>query len=210
MAQRIRVRLSFKKFAPGALSIFARHIYAGMNGNPIFPQPPVLMEALAAQIETFSSWIAEAMDGSRKAIAERNRQSGVLKGMLLLLAGYVEYVADDDEASLRTSGFEPDTGTRTQTPPLSKWIRKIVFGDRSGELKIRPVAVPDAHSYELRWAVRLADGTAGEYKTLPFGNTNRYLTITGLTPATVYLFQVRALVGSVFTDWSDPVTKMCK
>jgi hypothetical protein len=37
-----------------------------------------------------------------------------------------------------------------------------------------------------------------------------YLTIKGLKPGTYYLFQVRALVGTEYTDWSDSVPKICK
>ena len=209
MAQRIKALLAFMKLLPGSLRDFARRIYAGMNGNPVYPNPPVSMEALAAQIETYSSWIVEAMDGSRKAIAERDRQGAELIKMLRELAGYVEYIAED-MASFLSSGYQPSPNTRTQTPPLSESIRKIIFGDNSGELKVKVVAVLDAHSYELRWAARIADGTPGEWTTQPFGNTKRFLSITGLTPGTVYLFQVRALIDKVFTDWSDPVTKMCK
>jgi hypothetical protein len=209
MAQRIKALLTFVKLAPGALRDFAGRIYAGMNGNPVYPNPPVSMKALAAQIKTYSSWIVEAMDGSRKAIAERDRQGAELIKMLRQLAGYVEYIADD-MASFLSSRYDPSPNTRTQSPPLSESIRKISFGDNSGELKVKAVAVPEAHSYELRWAVRLADGTPGEWTTQPFGNTKRFLSITGLTPGTLYLFQVRALIDKVFTDWSDPVTKMCK
>jgi hypothetical protein len=37
-----------------------------------------------------------------------------------------------------------------------------------------------------------------------------YITITGFTPGTIYIFQVRALIHMQFTDWSDPVTKICQ
>ena len=33
--------------------------------------------------------------------------------------------------------------------------------------------------------------------------------ITGLTPGTVYNIQVRAVTKAGYTDWSDPVTRIC-
>src|SRR5258708_13073267 len=112
MAQHIKVLLSFMKFAPKALALFARKIYAGMNENPEFPKPAVPMKALAAQIETFSSWIVEAMDGSRKAIAEPDRQGGKLPGMLRELAAYVEYVF--------TTAHVPANPTHSHLPPTHR------------------------------------------------------------------------------------------
>ncbi|PYR85245.1 MAG: hypothetical protein DMG18_06830 [Acidobacteria bacterium] len=41
-------------------------------------------------------------------------------------------------------------------------------------------------------------------------NKSRSMTITGLTPGTIYAIQVRALGGSTGSgDWSDAVTHMC-
>ena len=35
------------------------------------------------------------------------------------------------------------------------------------------------------------------------------IALKGLTPATTYLFQARALVKDTFTDWSDSVSFIC-
>ena len=210
MAKRLKALLTFMKLSPNRLREFASKIYASMNGNPAFTNPHVSMKAFGAQIETYSALIVEALNGDRRVIAERERQGQVLKGMLRQLAGYVEYASGDDEATFISSGFKIARTTRTQAAPLSDSIRKIEFGRNSGELRLKAVAVPGADSYELRWAVRLADGSPGKWTTISFGNTKRYLTITGLTPGTFYLFQARALIGRAFTDWSNSVTKMSK
>jgi hypothetical protein len=76
--------------------------------------------------------------------------------MLRELAGYVEYRSDEDMEAFISSGYRPAPNTRAKTPPLSESIRRIKHGIRSGELQLRFVAVPDAHSYEVRWAPRLA------------------------------------------------------
>jgi hypothetical protein len=177
-----------------------------MNGNPTFPEPPVSMEALE-KIETHKTCMSAARDGSRKAIAERDTEGQELKLTLRSLSGYVEYCCPYDPDTFRTSGFEPAATRRQRAAPLSEGIRKIDYGDLTGTLKLRAVAVPGAHSYEVRWAPRREDGSQGEWNSKSFGHTKRFIIITGLTAGTFYLFQVRALIGTEFTDWSDSVTK---
>jgi hypothetical protein len=142
MAKSLKALIGLMKKAPNALREFATKIYAGMNGNPAFTKPPVSMKALGTQIETYSALIAEALNGDRRVIAERDSQGRVLIGMLKQLGAYVEYVSDDDEATFIPSGYEIASTTRTQAAPLSKSIRKIEFGYNSGELRLKAVAVP--------------------------------------------------------------------
>jgi len=200
--------LGFTKLSVPKLRDFALHIHDRMKGNPVFPKPPYSMDDLRAKIEEVSESIVATMDGSRKAYALRNQQALELRSMLLLNGSYVEMTARD-EASFRSSGYELAPATRTQTPPLNKAIRNLGRGANSGSFRFRFVAFEDADSYELRWAVQSADGTPGEWKVQPFGKTKGYLTITGFTPGTKYMFQVRALIHTQYTDWSDPVMKIC-
>jgi hypothetical protein len=129
--------------------------------------------------------------------------------MLAQLATYAEIASDGDMTAFLLSGFHPASNSRTKTPPANESIRNIRHGANSGEFDLRIVAVDGANSYEIRWAERQADGTPGEWTVKSFGKTKGYFTIKGLKPATVYLFQVRALIDDAFTDWSDSVSKMC-
>lgn len=212
MAKAIRALLDFMRYPPSKLKIFALSIYQGMSGNPRFPEPLVSMEILKSQIDALSTWIVAAMDGSRTAIAKRNVAGHELKMTLRLLAGYVEYVAGRDMPAFLSSRFKPDPNTRTNPAPLSESIRKIMFGDRSGELKLRAVDVSGASSYQVRWAVRQMDRSPrdDEWTTKSFSDTRSFLVITGLKTGTFYVFQVRALIGDQFTDWSHAITHMAK
>src|SRR6266850_489337 len=106
MAEAIKALLGLMKLAPADLLRRARKIYTGMRGNPVYTDPPVSMEALSEQIETYSSCIVEALDGSRRAMAERDRQGEALIKMLRELAGYVEYKSDGDRLTFLSSGYE--------------------------------------------------------------------------------------------------------
>jgi hypothetical protein len=121
----------------------ARRVYTAMKRNPAFPKPNVSIEDLMAQIETVEVCIVKASDGSRSAIAERDRQVNELKSMLRHLAAYVEFESNDDRAKFISSGFEPASMTRAKTPPLSEAIRQIWFGENSGQLRLKMVATPE-------------------------------------------------------------------
>jgi hypothetical protein len=209
MAAYLKALLGFTKYSPVELQTFARATYVGMKDNPLYPNPPVSMEDLLAKIETVSACIAAAMDGGRRAFAERNKQLEELRRMLVRNGHYAEDCAPD-EASFLKSGYQLAPEGRTQALPLNHAIRNIDWSENSGSFRFRFVAVDGADSYEQRWAPQLADGMPGEWKTQPFAKTKGYITVTGFTPGTAYLFQVRALIHTNFTDWSDPVTKISR
>ena len=66
----------------------ATNIQTEMTGNPNFPNPPVDLAALKAAIGTVSSLIAQALDGSKKVIAQKNEQREAVIQMLRLLGRY--------------------------------------------------------------------------------------------------------------------------
>ena len=69
--------------------------------------------------------------------------------------------------------------------------------------------VPNALSYELRWAPIGSGGSPGDWTSHPVPST-RPFTVAGLTPGTSYAFQARALTRfSGVTAWSESVTRIC-
>ena len=70
-------------------------------------------------------------------------------------------------------------------------------------------AVAKARSYELRFAVAGSGGTPGAWTTELVTKVKPPVTVNGLTPGTIYAFQVRALGKLGYTNWSDSVTFMC-
>src|SRR2546423_6733138 len=82
-------------------------IHNNLNGNSHFPVPPVDLGTLRNEIDKFSAMAAEALDGSKKVIAERNKQRGVVIGMIRLLGRYVEITSNGDMSVFQTTGFQP-------------------------------------------------------------------------------------------------------
>jgi hypothetical protein len=205
----IRALDGLSKVSNGDLVSRGTSVQTNMTGNANFPNPPVNLADLKAAIERFSALMAEALDGSKRVIAEKNKQRETVIKMLRLLARYVEFASKDDVAIFNTSGFELASTTKVQPPPLSEKIRKIEHGANSGQIVVWIKAVPNASSYELRYAVGGSDGTSGTWTTQIVTNVKTSVTIQSLTPGATYVFQARALAKDGYTDWTDSVTFMC-
>jgi hypothetical protein len=184
-------------------------LVTNMTGNPRYPKPPVSLAVLKAAIDRLSALIAGALEGSRSVIAEKKRQREEVIKLIRLVTRYVEVTCDGDREIFKSSGLELAYTTRRPTQHLSKNIRRIIRGDNSGTLSIFVNAVPEASSYQLRYAVLARGKKPGAWTTVAFANVKSAIVITGLKPATNYAFQVRTLLKTGYTDWSDSVTFIC-
>ena len=184
----------------------ATSIQTSMTGNANFPNPPADLTALKTAIDTFSALIAESLDGSKKVIAQKNKQRHVVTKLLKLLGRYVEVTSNGDMAIFQTSGFQA-AAAKTTPAPLTEKIRKVEHGPNSGQITVWLKGVAKASSYELRYAV--ANATAPVWTSVPASSVKQPLVLTGLTPATTYLLQARALVKGVYTDYTDSISFIC-
>lgn len=208
MTTLIRVLLDLTRVTAADLLTRANAVYAGLNLNPAYPNPPIDMAAFRAAIDAFLAAITAALDGGAKAIAQRNALGDVLRRMLRQLGHYVEANCNGNMTVFLSSGFPAASNTRSRLQGVSESIRKIVPGPNSGELVVTLVAVPGAASYELRWAPMPSGGAPGDWTNRAVANTRAH-TVRDLTAGTAYAFQSRALTGSGFTDWSDSVIRTC-
>ena len=165
----------------------ATAVYTGLNGNSNFTNLPVALTDFKAQIDTVTALIGQAMDGSKKVIAEKNKQMHALIKMMRALGRYVELNCKDDPAIFASSGFEALANT----------------------IVIRLKAVAKAGSYQFRYGPSANGGLPTAWITKEFTSVKTPITLDGLTPGTIYAFDARALVGTQWTDYSDPVTLMC-
>lgn len=204
----IRALLPLTRMTWLEILALARAVYAGMDGNPAFPHPPVAMTVFKAAIDEFESSLIDAEDRSGKAIARRNVEARELMKMLRQLAHYVEHNCNNDIITFLSSGFKPVSKSQTAPGPLSQSIRRIDPGENSGELSVTLVRVSGASHHEVRWAPRRDEAAPNEWSSRPVTKVRRVL-IKGLTPGVAYAFQARALLESGYTDWSDAVTRIC-
>jgi hypothetical protein len=52
-------------------------------------------------------------------------------------------------------------------------------------------------------------GQSGQGTTVTVSSVKKPIEFNGLTPGTIYSFQVRAYGKLGYTAWCDPVTRMC-
>src|SRR5690348_13321751 len=126
-------------------------VETSLTGNSHFPNPPVDLATLKAALDTFAGLIPQALDGSKKVIAEKNKQRTTVIQMLRMVASYVNMMSNGDTTVFQTSGFQAASSTRAITTPLSEKIRKLDRGDNSGEILAWIQTVRGASSYEFRY-----------------------------------------------------------
>jgi hypothetical protein len=76
------------------VAVVGTAVVTGLTGNSQFPTLPVDLATLKANIESFRALIVEALDGSRKVIAQKDKQREAVIKMLRLLARYVEVTSE--------------------------------------------------------------------------------------------------------------------
>jgi hypothetical protein len=183
-------------------------VQTGMMGNANFTNSPVDLAVLKTNIDSLSALVAESLDGSKKVIAQKNKQREAVTEMLRLLARYVEVACKNDMAIFQSSGFQAASTTKVHAQSLSESIRSIRHGANSGQVIVRIRRIPDALTHEFRYA-GLTNEVPGTWTNMLVTDSRVPLVLSNLTPGSTYAFQVRALNKDGYTDWSDSVTFMC-
>jgi hypothetical protein len=206
----IKAATGFRSMKPEVVFSTSQAIYNGLNGNANIPAPPAPFDlpTLLAANQALSAANSAALDGGKKAAAQRNHCKEVVVKLLDQLAKYVQANCKDDMTIFLSSGFKAQSSTRTTAATASESIRSVKVGPNSGQAQVKLVAVPGAGSYELRWAPVPAGGVPSQWTIQPITNVRSATVVTGLTPGTTYAFQARAVIQSAYTDWSDLVTQM--
>ena len=199
----------YNKKSPAENLAFANAVHSGMFTDPVdFPAPPIDEATFKGAIDTLSTKITAALDGGKKAIAERNHQEQVVIKMMRELAHYAEQACKDDLTTFLKSGFHAKSTVSSAKQSLSQYIRKITPGKNSGQFHLVLVSVDGADAYEIR-CTPTVNGTPGTPITQLVTKTRPATTIAGFTPGTTYAIQVRSFADATgFTDWSDPVTRI--
>src|SRR3989441_9708131 len=154
----IKAVLDLRKLTAEVVLSTSTHIFTEIYNNPNFTPPqapaaPVDQATLKSANDALASAIGAAVDGGKKAIAQKKAQKDVVVKLLTQLAHYAEANCKDDVTIFLSSGFTAKSSIRTTTPPASESIRKIEPGPDSGEVRVSLMKYTDAASYEIRWAL---------------------------------------------------------
>src|SRR5712691_6412051 len=104
----------YKKKSPTENLAYANAVHSGIFTDPAdYPTPPVDEATFKGAIDTLSAKITAALDGGKKAIAERNHQEQVVIKMMRKLGRYAEEACKDDLTTFLKSGFQAQSTVRT-------------------------------------------------------------------------------------------------
>jgi hypothetical protein len=185
-------------------------VSTGCTNNTNFPNMPVSAADLKTNVDSLSALIAEAADGSRKVIAQRNKQREVVIKMLRLDGRYVEVTSNGDMAIFMSSGFTPASNTKASPQPLpAPVIKKVAHGPNTGQLTVQIKALPKATSYDVRYGAAAAGTVPATWITQLVTAVKPAPVISGLTSGLNYAVQARATGKAGYSDWSDSANCIC-
>ncbi len=209
MSQRARIADRFTRQSAEQLVTMADAVISGLSGNSAFPAPTVDIKVVQDAADGLKAALAEQAHGGTAATAEKNKRKEALIVLLRKVKHYVEDNCGNDLAVLLTSGFQAAASTRNRSALASPSILSIEFGN-SSELVLRVTPIAHARCYDVRSAAVGAGNVPGPWQDAGMYTSSRSITIAGLVPGTTYVFQVRAIGGSTgYSDWSNPVSRMC-
>jgi hypothetical protein len=208
-ATKIKAKLGFHNVSDMDTVKALTTAYDGLLKNPAYPAPPVGLDTLKAGIDRFSALIVDAEDGGKKAKSAKDKQRVAVIKMYTQLGHYVEAACNDDLATFNTSGFTAAAKTKTTPQPLTDAkFSSIDRGPSSGQVVVKPQNQTGAIAFDVRYALEGSGGTLGPWTTVTLTSSKK-LTISGLTRAGIYQFQIRALGKLGYTDWLDTKTFIC-
>jgi len=207
--KKIRALVGLRKLPEGTIKDLLAGSLKGLTVNAkVFPKPPIELAEYQATIEAYQAAIPAALDGSKTAVANKNKLLETAIQMYVELAHYVQANCKNDLATFLSSGFVPASSTKTPPQPLDQPSIAVEQGPVTGQLKAKIGSVPKAGTYHLRHAAVPSGGGVPPTWTEQYITSTKPMLIGGLTPGTIYTFQVRALGPLGFTDWSDAVNRM--
>ena len=209
MSYPLRVADRFKRQSAEQLVTMAGAVITGLTNNPAFPAPTVDLKAVQAAADGLNAALAAQAHGGMAATAEKNNKQEILITLLRKLKHYVEDNCNNDLAVLLSSGFQAAATSRNRSVLANPAVLSVDFGN-STELVLKVTPIAHAKCYEVRSAAVGAGGVPGGWQTAGLFTNSKSMTIPGLLPGTTYTFQVRAVGGSTgYSDWSNPVSRMC-
>ena len=203
----IKAKLGLKGVADGIVVTALTASYNGVLNNSAYPTPPFDLASYKVQIDKFSALVVDAEDGGKKAVSAKNKQREAVIKMYTLLGHYVEGACNGDLATFNSSGFT-QAAKPVKTPPVpltEAAFSSIDRGANSGEVVVQPAKQIGAVAFDVRYALQGAGGTLGPWTTVTITKPKK-VTLSGLTMAGIYQFQIRALGVLGYTDWMDTKT----
>ena len=193
------VTLSLPRSVP-ALIVYTEGILKRMTGNPAFPSSTPTLAAVTAAVDELRAAEAAALARTKGASAARNDKRKGVVALLQQLRGYIQTIADVDEANgpaiIESAGVAVrKTATR----------RARVFAAKPGRVSgvATVVAASAGHRASYDWEYSIDGGKT--WVTAP-STMQAKTTVGGLAPGSTVQFKYRSVTKAGEGDWSPPVS----
>ncbi len=200
-----KISLSFKKGTESAKGAFASKVYQSMSTNALFVSCKPQVDELKTLLDTLQVAAANAKNGGRDRIADKNKCLDAVISQLVILANMVTVIAEGNEEIIWASGFETQevTGAATKITFLPAPTNlKVTNVDQSGVVRLSWNAVKDARLYGIQRLI----GDEKVWQNGDYSSTPKDTVLSGFTPGTKIAFQVQALGDTgVKSDFSSVV-----
>src|SRR5438093_13606431 len=151
--KKIRALVGLDKLAEATIKDLLAGSVKGLTEHAtVFPKPPIALANYQAAIDAYEASIPAALDGSKTAVAHKNKLLHAAMRMYVELAHYVEANCNDDPATFLLSGFQPASSTKTPPQPLDQPTVTVEPGAVPGQMKIKIWSFRKALSYQLHYA----------------------------------------------------------
>ncbi|MBL9176927.1 MAG: fibronectin type III domain-containing protein [Verrucomicrobiaceae bacterium] len=203
-----KFKLELARIKPNdKVALGAAHITA-MTGNAAYPaatRVPTDAQVQTAQddLSAAEAAVTTAETIWKQKIQDRDAKEAAWDTVITARANNCEAVTPNDLVALASTGFPLRSagGPVGQLPAPADLKATATAND--GQIDVRCKAVSGASTYE--WQQRLHTDATG-WQALNMTTTSR-ITVSALTPGTVYAFRVRAIGSAGPGTWSDEATE---
>ncbi len=198
-AKRPVVVLNLPKSIP-AFIVRVRHVVLVMTDLAKFPNLPVSMAIVTADIDTLAKSELTTRSGTHGAAATRALDRKKVEDHCVLLKGYVQSLVnarpEAANAIASSAGMSIKQSTTPQKPEL-----QALMGPSAGEVILRAKASRKRAAYEWQFS---ADGgvTWITIATTTVAETS----VSGLSAGTAYLFRFRTTEKKTTGAWSQTIS----
>ena len=195
----VEVTVKVKGLSPTMKLNLANHIYDGVNGNSnftaLYPTPAMLKTA----IDNYSLALTNQLRGNKTSTSALMDAMHKLTRMLKAVAACVEFLSNDDETIVLSSGLSFKVQGSKTSAPLS-----VKYGPVSGSVVLKTQKTKGAF---YKWQYSLDPITATSWQDAGDSTLVKH-PLSGLTAGKVYWFRVAIVKGNTVGDYGSPVSIM--
>jgi hypothetical protein len=198
--KKTKVLLDFIRFSIPLKIVKGRNVVAGMTGNAKFPTPDVATAEITAATDTLENSYVTARNGRPEDTARMRQDERDWDKLMRKEAIYVDRIADGDEATILSSGFNI---TKQPTPALRPEF-SVQSVKMQGAVMFRRKAYPGAKAYLWQYYIGGLPQNDSEWLFAGASGNATYL-MKGLNSVTKYGFRVAPVMAQGVGAFCDPI-----